>query len=153
MKSISVAKPGDLVDMIGPDIAVSEWIHVTQDMVDMFADATSDHQWIHVDVERAESETEFQSTIAHGFLTLSLLSKFLNDTIDLGKSEMGINYGLNRVRFTSPVKTGDRVRARFDLIKVDNLEGGVQLEWNVCVEIDGQDKPALVAEWLTRRYG
>jgi len=153
MKSILVAKPGDLVDMIGPEIAVSEWIQVTQDMVDMFADATSDHQWIHVDVERAESETEFQSTIAHGFLTLSLLSKFLNDTIDLGKSEMGINYGLNRVRFTSPVKTGDRVRARFDLIKVDNLEGGVQLEWNVRVEIDGQDKPALIAEWLTRRYG
>ena len=153
MKSISVAKPADLVDMIGPEIAVSEWIQVTQDMVDMFADATSDHQWIHVDVERAESETEFQSTIAHGFLTLSLLSKFLNDTIDLGKSEMGINYGLNRVRFTSPVKTGDRVRARFDLIKVDNLEGGVQLQWNVRVEIDGQDKPALIAEWLTRRYG
>jgi len=126
---------------------------VTQDMIDLFAQSTGDHQWIHVDVERASRDTPFKSTIAHGFLTLSLLSKFLNDTIDLGVSKMGINYGLNRVRFTAPVKSGSMVRARFNLKQVVSIDDGVQLEWEVTVEAQNEVKPVLVAEWLTRRYG
>jgi acyl dehydratase len=122
-------------------------------MIDLFAQSTGDHQWIHVDVERASRDTPFKSTIAHGFLTLSLLSKFLNDTIDLGVSKMGINYGLNRVRFTAPVKSGSMVRARFNLKQVVSIDDGVQLEWEVTVEAQNEVKPVLVAEWLTRRYG
>jgi acyl dehydratase len=106
-----------------------------------------------VDEERASRDTPFKSTIAHGFLTLSLLSKFLNDTIDLGASKMGINYGLNRVRFTAPVKSGSMVRARFSLKQVLPIDDGVQLEWQVIVEAQDETKPVLVAEWLTRRYG
>ena len=153
MKKLSVAKPSELKNHIGEDIALSEWVCVTQEMINLFAQSTGDHQWIHVDVERAAQDTPFGSTIANGFLTLSLLSKFLNETIDLGKSKMGINYGLNRVRFTAPVKSGTMVRARFALQNVVPIDGGVQLEWEVTVEAQNEIKPVLVAEWLTRRYG
>jgi acyl dehydratase len=122
-------------------------------MIDLFAKSTGDHQWIHLDEERAKRETPFEATIAHGFLTLSLLSKFLNDTIDLGESKMGINYGLNRVRFTAPVKSESMIRARFNLKNVVSIDGGVQLEWEVTLEAKNEPKPVLVAEWLTRRYG
>ena len=148
-----MARPSELKNHIGEDLALSEWVCVTQDMINMFAQSTGDHQWIHVDVERAAQDTPFGSTIAHGFLTLSLLSKFLNETIDLGKSKMGINYGLNRVRFTAPVKSGAMVRARFALQNVVPIDDGVQLEWEVTVEAQNEIKPVLVAEWLTRRYG
>lgn len=153
MKKIAVAKPAELKNYVGDDLALSDWVCVTQDMIDLFAQSTGDHQWIHVDVERASRDTPFKSTIAHGFLTLSLLSKFLNDTIDLGVSKMGINYGLNRVRFTAPVKSGSMVRARFNLKQVVSIDDGVQLEWEVTVEAQNEVKPVLVAEWLTRRYG
>ena len=153
MKKIAVAKPAELKNYVGDDLALSDWVCVTQDMIDLFAQSTGDHQWIHVDVERASRDTPFKSTIAHGFLTLSLLSKFLNDTIDLGVSKMGINYGLNRVRFTAPVKSGSMVRARFNLKQVVSIDDGVQLEWEVTVEAQNEVKPILVAEWLTRRYG
>ena len=153
MKKFAVAKPAELKNYVGDDLALSEWVCVTQDMIDLFAQSTGDHQWIHVDVERASRDTPFKSTIAHGFLTLSLLSKFLNDTIDLGVSKMGINYGLNRVRFTAPVKSGSMVRARFNLKQVVSIDDGVQLEWEVTVEAQNEVKPVLVAEWLTRRYG
>ena len=153
MKKFAVAKPAELKNYVGDDLALSDWVCVTQDMIDLFAQSTGDHQWIHVDVERASRDTPFKSTIAHGFLTLSLLSKFLNDTIDLGVSKMGINYGLNRVRFTAPVKSGSMVRARFNLKKVVSIDDGVQLEWEVTVEAQNEVKPVLVAEWLTRRYG
>ncbi|MDG1143840.1 MAG: MaoC family dehydratase [Burkholderiales bacterium] len=153
MKKLAVAKPAELKNYVGDDLALSDWVCVTQDMIDLFAQSTGDHQWIHVDVERASRDTPFKSTIAHGFLTLSLLSKFLNDTIDLGVSKMGINYGLNRVRFTAPVKSDSMVRARFNLKRVVSIDDGVQLEWEVTVEAQNEVKPVLVAEWLTRRYG
>lgn len=153
MKKFAVAKPAELKNYVGDDLALSDWVCVTQDMIDLFAQSTGDHQWIHVDVERASRDTPFKSTIAHGFLTLSLLSKFLNDTIDLGVSKMGINYGLNRVRFTAPVKSDSMVRARFNLKQVVSIDDGVQLEWEVTVEAQNEVKPILVAEWLTRRYG
>ena len=153
MKKFAVAKPAELQNYVGDDLALSDWVCVTQDMINLFAQSTGDHQWIHVDVERASRDTPFKSTIAHGFLTLSLLSKFLNDTIDLGVSKMGINYGLNRVRFTAPVKSGSMVRARFNLKQVVSIDDGVQLEWEVTVEAQNEVKPVLVAEWLTRRYG
>ena len=153
MKKFSVKKPVDLKNHIGDDLALSDWLCVTQEMIDLFAKSTGDHQWIHLDEERAKRETPFESTIAHGFLTLSLLSKFLNDSIDLGESKMGINYGLNRVRFTAPVKSESMVRARFKLKNVVSIDGGVQLEWEVTLEAKNEPKPVLVAEWLTRRYG
>ncbi|MEK9872629.1 MAG: MaoC family dehydratase [Betaproteobacteria bacterium] len=148
-----VNTPGDLRQYKSSEVAVSDWVEVTQEMIDGFAESTGDFQWIHVDTDRAESESVFGSTIAHGFLTLSLLSKFLNETIDLGRSKMGINYGLNRVRFTAPVRVDSRLRARFYLEDVVDIPDGVQLVWAVTIEIEGGSKPALVAEWLTRRYG
>ena len=148
-----VNTPGDLRQYKSSEVAVSDWVEVTQEMIDGFAESTGDFQWIHVDAERAESESVFGSTIAHGFLTLSLLSKFLNETIDLGRSKMGINYGLNRVRFTAPVRVNSKLRARFYLEDVVDIPDGVQLVWTVTIEIEGEGKPALVAEWLTRRYG
>ena len=148
-----VNTPGDLRQYKSSEVAVSDWVEVTQEMIDGFAESTGDFQWIHVDADRAESESVFGSTIAHGFLTLSLLSKFLNETIDLGRSKMGINYGLNRVRFTAPVRVNSRLRARFYLEDVVDIPDGVQLVWTVTIEIEGEGKPALVAEWLTRRYG
>ena len=148
-----VNTPGDLRQYKSSEVAVSDWVEVTQEMIDGFAESTGDFQWIHVDVDRAESESVFGSTIAHGFLTLSLLSKFLNETIDLGRSKMGINYGLNRVRFTAPVRVNSKLRARFYLEDVVDIPDGVQLVWTVTIEIEGESKPALVAEWLTRRYG
>ena len=147
-----VNTPRDLREYQSSEVAVSDWVEVTQEMIDGFAESTGDFQWIHVDAERAESESVFGSTIAHGFLTLSLLSKFLNETIDLGRSKMGINYGLNRVRFTAPVRVDSRLRARFYLEDVVDIPDGVQLVWTVTIEIEGESKPALVAEWLTRRY-
>ncbi|MBA4739703.1 MAG: MaoC family dehydratase [Burkholderiales bacterium] len=153
MKKLTVSKPADLRNHVGDYVALSDWVCVTQEMIDLFAQSTGDHQWIHVDADRASRDTPFKSTIAHGFLTLSLLSKLLNDSVDLGSSKMGINYGLNRVRFTAPVKSGSMVRARFNLKQVVSIDDGVQLEWEVTVEVQNETKPVLVAEWLTRRYG
>jgi len=150
---MKVNTPVDLRQYKSSEVAVSDWVEVAQEMIDGFAESTGDFQWIHVDTDRAESESVFGSTIAHGFLTLSLLSKFLNETIDLGRSKMGINYGLNRVRFTAPVRVNSRLRARFYLEDVVDIPDGVQLVWTVTIEIEGEGKPALVAEWLTRRYG
>jgi acyl dehydratase len=150
---MKVNTPGELRQYKSSEVAVSDWVEVTQEMIDGFAESTGDFQWIHVDTDRAESESVFGSTIAHGFLTLSLLSKFLNETIDLGRSKMGINYGLNRVRFTAPVRVNSKLRARFYLEDVVDIPDGVQLVWTVTIEIEGESKPALVAEWLTRRYG
>lgn len=150
---MKVNTPGELRQYKSSEVAVSDWVEVTQEMIDGFAESTGDFQWIHVDTDRAESESVFGSTIAHGFLTLSLLSKFLNETIDLGRSKMGINYGLNRARFTAPVRVNSKLRARFYLEDVVDIPDGVQLVWTVTIEIEGESKPALVAEWLTRRYG
>ena len=137
---------------LGQEVAVSDWFEVTQERISEFAQATEDFQWIHVDVERAERESVYGGTIAHGFLTLSLLSCLLVESIELRGARMGVNYGFNRVRFTGPVPSGSRVRGRFVLAALEDIEGGIQMTWNVSVEREGGDKPVLVAEWLTRRY-
>ena len=137
---------------VGEEVAVSPWIEITQERIDTFAKAIDDFQWIHVDRERAKS-SPFGGTIAHGFLTLSLLSHLSERTFAYSDRKMGVNYGLNRVRFTSPVPSGSRVRARFTLAKYEKIEGnGVQVTWTTVVEIEGKDKPALVAEWIGRSY-
>ena len=141
-----------LRELVGKEVAVSDWLEVAQDRINAFAQATGDFQWIHVDVARAEQESVYGTTIAHGFLTLSLLSCFLVESIELRGWKMGVNYGFNRVRFTGPVPAGARVRGRFVLAALEDIRGGVQMTWNVSVEREGGDKPVLVAEWLTRRY-
>jgi len=137
----------------GQSVGTSEWVTLRYEDIKAFADATGDHQWIHVDVERARRESPFGTTIAHGFLTLSLLSHFLNNSLEFGNSKMGVNYGCNRLRFTAPVKAGSRLRARFKLMEFQRIEGGVQMIWDVAMECEGQQKPVLVAEWVGRRYG
>ena len=141
-----------LKSLVGQEVVVSDWLEVTQARIDQFAQATGDHQWIHVDVERSTRESPFGVPIAHGFLTLSLLSKFLSESIAFDGTKMGVNYGFNRLRFTDPVPVGAHIRARFRLDKVEDLSGGVQMIWDVTVEREGTDKPCLVAEWVTRRY-
>jgi acyl dehydratase len=142
----------DLETRIGQEVGVSPWVEITQERIDTFAKAIGDFQWIHVDPERAKN-SPFGKTIAHGFLTLSLLSNLSEQTFSFSDRRMGINYGLNRVRFTSPVPVGSRVRARFTLAKFEKIDGnGVQVTWTTVVEIEGAAKPALVAEWLGRHY-
>ena len=145
-------KLSELAALVGQEVATSDWITVTQQQVDLFAEATGDHQWIHVDVERAK-EGPFGGPIAHGFLTLSLLPKFFESALEVLDTRMGVNYGLNRVRFTSPVPVGSRLRARIQLLACEPVPGnGYQMTWGVTVEREGSDKPACVAESLTRRY-
>lgn len=138
---------------IGQEVCVSDWLLVDQARIDLFAQATGDFQWIHVDVARAAAESPYGGTIAHGYLTLSLLGKFYEDFLmdALPFCDMGVNYGLNRVRFTSAVRAGSRVRARFTLARVEDIAGGLQLSFAVTVDIEGSDKPALVAESVVRR--
>ncbi|HSB18936.1 MAG TPA: MaoC family dehydratase [Anaeromyxobacteraceae bacterium] len=141
----------ELEKRVGQEVLVSPWIEVTQERIDRFAEATDDRQWIHVDRERARS-SPFGGTIAHGFLTLSLLPKLAEQLASLADRKMGINYGLNKLRFTSPVPSGSRIRARFTLARLERLEGAVQLTWGVVVEREGSDRPCLIAEWLVRQY-
>lgn len=140
-----------LESRVGTEIGVSPWLAVEQPRIDLFAEATDDHQWIHVDPERAR-KGPFGGTIAHGFLTLSLLPRMMAEAVKVGGVRMSVNYGLNRVRFTAPVPSGSRVRARVALSKLEKVDGGVQLLWNVTVEREGGDRPCLVAEWLVRHY-
>jgi acyl dehydratase len=143
----------DLKALIGQEAGSSEWHTITQQQIDAFADITSDHQWIHTDPERARRESPYGATIAHGFLTVSLLSGMIEEAISLqGDLKMRINYGFNRLRFTSAVPAGARVRARFTVNGLKEIQGGVEIAWGVIVEIEGQTKPALVAEWLDRSY-
>ncbi|MBE0614826.1 MAG: MaoC family dehydratase [Burkholderiales bacterium] len=137
---------------VGQEIGVSPWLEVGQDRIDQFANAIGDTQWIHVDPERAGRESPYGGTIAHGFLTLSLLSRLLQNTIDMSRLRMGVNYGLNRVRFTDAVPAGSRIRGRFVLARFANIKGGRQLTWGVTVEREGSDKPVCVAEWVTQQY-
>ena len=139
----------DLEGRIGEEVGVSPWVEVSQERIDTFAKAIDDFQWIHVDPARARA-SPFGATIAHGFLTLSLLSHLAESTFAFSDRRMGVNYGLNRVRFTSPVPVGSRVRGRFAIASLETVGGGLQLVWNATVEIEGHSKPALVAEWVTR---
>lgn len=142
----------DLAACVGQEVAVSDWVTITQEQVNRFAEATGDHQWIHVDVERAK-QGPFGGPIAHGFLTLSLLPRFFESSFDVRQSGMGVNYGLNRVRFTGPVPVGSRVRARMSLLTAEPIEHqGLQMTWQVLVEREGVDKPVCVAESIVRRF-
>src|SRR3954465_7015749 len=141
-----------LGNRIGEEIAVSNWIEVTQERINQFADATGDHQWIHVDPARAAAELPSKATIAHGFLTLSLLSTLIRESITFTGLRMAINYGLNRVRFVSPVPSGSRIRARVPLQTGDAVSGGYQATWQVTIEREGADTPACVAGWIVRYY-
>jgi acyl dehydratase len=144
----------ELKQTIGQEVAVTDWLTVTQERVQQFADATGDHNWIHVDVERSRRESPFQQTIAHGFLTLSLLAYFMQETISIKTGvRMGLNYGLNKVRWVSPVRVGSNIRARFTLVSVKEVDGnGVEALYSATVEPEGGAKPACVAEWLVRLY-
>ena len=142
----------ELAACVGQEVATSDWVTVTQEQVNRFADATGDHQWIHVDVERARSGP-FGGPIAHGFLTLSLLPVFFDTAFDIRQAGMGVNYGLNKVRFTAPVPVGSRLRARMTLLSAEPIDGnGLQMAWAVAIEREGAEKPVCVAEALVRRY-
>jgi acyl dehydratase len=143
---------GDMEAQVGAEIGLSRWFEVSQQRIATFADATDDHQWIHVDAERAARESPFGGTVAHGFLTLSLLPAMLEDAIRMLDVTMALNYGLDKVRFPAPVPAGSRVRGRIVLAALDSVEGGAQLRLNVTVEREGGGKPACVAEFLVRRY-
>ena len=131
---------------------MSDWITITQEQVNLFAQATGDHQWIHVDVERAKAGP-FGAPIAHGFLTLSLIPKFFESAIAIVETGMGVNYGLNKVRFTSPVPVGSRLRARLTLLKSEPIDNnGMQMTWGVSIEREGTAKPVCIAESMSRRY-
>ncbi len=142
----------ELSALVGQEVAVSDWITITQEQVNLFAQATGDHQWIHVDVARAKAGP-FGAPIAHGFLTLSLIPKFFESAIAIVQTGMGVNYGLNKVRFTSPVPVGSRLRARLTLLKSEPIDNnGMQMTWAVSIEREGTAKPVCIAESVSRRY-
>ncbi|MFO1278740.1 MAG: MaoC family dehydratase [Burkholderiaceae bacterium] len=142
----------ELAACTGQTVATSDWITITQEQVNQFADATGDHQWIHVDVEKAK-KGPFGGPIAHGFLTLSLLPKFFESTIEVTESAMGVNYGLNKVRFIAPVPVGSRLRAHMKLLSAEPIDNnGYQMAWEITVEREGAAKPVCIAESLSRRY-
>ncbi len=143
----------DLRARVGEEIGVSAWREITQKQIDQFAEVTGDHQWIHIDPERARRESPYGTTIAHGFLTVSLLSQLINEAVEIeGDFKLRVNYGFNRLRFTGAVPSGSRIRGRFALHSIKDVEGGVELTWLSTVEVEGREKPALVAEWLGRTY-
>jgi acyl dehydratase len=143
----------ELPGLVGQELGTSDWYEVTQDAVNLFADATGDHQWIHVDVERAKAESPFGGPIAHGYMTLSLLVPLASGTYRITDSKMGVNYGLNKVRFPAPVPVGSKVRARVVLQDSQEIAGGLQNTLAVTVEREGGDKPVCIAEWVVRAYG
>jgi acyl dehydratase len=142
-----------LEEFAGREIATTDWLQITQDRIRQFAEATEDRQWIHVDSERAQRESPFGSTIAHGFLTLSLLSYFVRQAIQMpGSFRMAVNYGLNRVRFPAPVRVGSNIRARVSLQSLHERSGCVEVVLGVSIEAQGAAKPCCVAEWVIRYY-
>ncbi|MDA9008547.1 MaoC family dehydratase [Alphaproteobacteria bacterium] len=143
-----------MLGQVGQEVGLSDWFSINQDRIDAFADLTEDHQFIHVDQARAVAETPFGGTIAHGFLTLSMVTAMAENCLPFIEGVgMGINYGFDKVRFLSPVRSGSRVRGHYVLTSCEERKAGeVSITWAVSVEIEGQDKPALAAEWLTRQY-
>ncbi len=146
--------PDALKELVGQEISVTDWFTITQERIQQFADATLDHQWIHVDVERARGESPFQSPIAHGFLTLSLLPSFMHEALEVKQGvRFGVNYGLNRVRFVSPVRAGSNIRARIALQSLKDVQPDVvEALFNATVELENSTKPCCVAEWIVRYY-
>jgi acyl dehydratase len=142
----------ELRPLLGQEIAVSEWVSVDQKRINLFAEATGDFQWIHLDAERS-AKGPFGTTIAHGFLTLSMIPIFMAQAIKMQDVKMGVNYGLNKVRFTSPVPVDSELRARFKLLSIDDIaNNGAQMSWEVTIERKGSDKPVCIAESISRRY-
>ncbi|MEH6435576.1 MaoC family dehydratase [Massilia sp. DD77] len=142
----------ELPGLAGQEVAVSSWFEVGQARIDAFAEATDDRQWIHVDPERCRRESPFGAPVAHGFLTLSLLPAMLESALVIGGMRMGLNYGLNKVRFPAPLPAGSRVRARWTLAQAEPIEGGLQLRWDALVESEAGGRPVCAAEFLVRCY-
>lgn len=150
--ALVVETPDALEAWVDKEIAVTDWLRVTQEHIQRFAESTGDRQWIHTDVERAQRESPFGATVAHGFLTLSLLGQFLQQALEIQGARMALNYGLNRVRFPSPVRANSMVRARFTLQAVKKLAGSTEVVFAVAVEERGTNKPCCAAEWVVRYY-
>ena len=147
-----IASLAELKALVGQEVAVSDWVQISQERVNQFAEATGDYQWIHLDVERCKRESPFGGPIAHGYLTLSLLPMLMQNSVRMTDVRMGVNYGLNKVRFPAPVPVGSKVRSRTTVVSVEDIEGGAQVTWLVTVEREGSDKPVCVAESISRRY-
>ncbi len=147
-----IASLAELKQLVGQEVATSDWVEISQERVNQFAEATGDLQWIHIDVERSRKESPYGGTIAHGFLTLSLLPLLMANAISMLDVKMGVNYGLNKVRFPGPVPVGSRVRAHMLLQAVEDIEGGAQMTWQVTIEREGSAKPVCVAESVSRRF-
>jgi acyl dehydratase len=147
-----IASLAETKALVGQEVALSEWVDITQERINGFADATNDHQWIHVDAERCRRESPYGTTVAHGFLTLAMVPAMLQSALRLVDVGMAINYGLNKVRFPAPVPVGSRLRARLTILAVHELADGAQIDWGVAIEREGGDKPVCVAEFLMRRY-
>jgi len=150
--SLVVPAPQELGKFIGRELAVSESLEITQERIQQFAEATGDRQWIHTDAERAGKESPYGGTIAHGFLTLSLISRMMEQAVRVQGVRLAVNYGLNRVRFPAPVRAGSKIRARFHLHSLKDVGGGVEAVYGVTVEVEGEQKPCCVAEWMVRYY-
>ena len=147
-----IASLDELKALVGQEVAVSDWVEISQERVNQFAEATGDHQWIHLDVERCKRESPFGGPIAHGYLTLSLLPMMMQNSVRMTDVRMGVNYGLNKVRFPAPVPVGSKLRSRTTVVSVEDIPGGAQVTWLVTVEREGGDKPVCVAESISRRY-
>jgi acyl dehydratase len=142
-----------ITEFVGREIGVTDWLLMTQERIDRFAETTEDRQWIHIDRDRAQKESPYGTTIAHGFLTLSLLSHFMKQAIQFRSGvRVAINYGLNRVRFPAPVPAGSKIRARIALLSAKQLPDGLEANFSVAVEAENSDKPCCVAEWVIRYY-
>jgi acyl dehydratase len=153
MTPFVVESADGIKNLVGKEIAASDWLVVTQEQINTFADATGDRQWIHLDEERAKRESPFGRTIAHGFLTLSLLSQLMQRAIRIrGGSRLAVNYGLNRVRFPAPVREGSKIRGRFTLASFKDLGDSYEAIFHCSVDCEGSEKPACVAEWIVRYY-
>ena len=152
MAARTLASIAELKGLLGQELGVTDWLTITQNRIQQFAEATEDRQWIHVDPERARRESPYHGTIAHGFLTLSLLSHFMKQVIDIQGLRMGVNYGLNRVRFPAAVPADTRIRARVALQSVKEISGVSEAVLSFTVEGEGSDKPCCVAEWIVRFY-
>jgi acyl dehydratase len=152
--TLTVDKPADLAQHVGKELGPSDWMTVDQAMIDKFAEATGDHQWIHVDVERAKREMPGGKTIAHGYLTLSLVPRLAQTLVKVAQRKRGLNYGSNKVRFTSAVPAGARIRLRLKIKSVEPMEGnGFRVTYQSTMEVEGQERPALVAETIGIQYG
>ena len=154
MPPVVIKDPQALKELVGREIGVAEWFPVTQERIQQFAEATEDRQWIHIDRARARKESPYGDTIAHGFLTLSLLSHLMKEAIQVqGGVRLAVNYGLNRVRFPAAVRADSRIRARIALLKLKELSDATEATYSVTIENEGSTKPVCVAEWIVRYYG